>query len=78
MPPYTGVLLVAKLREAIQINWNGLYKHKADSGEPSRVDWIDSVGYKKLNLGKKVSKSANCDWIPMADADVGQDRIRLL
>ena len=48
IPPFKGEALVAKLREAVVINWNGLYKHKPDNGQDIRVDWIDSITYKRI------------------------------
>ena len=77
IPPYKGDLLVRKLRDSIIINWNGLYKHSPDEGEKFRVDWIDSVGYKRQVVAKKIDKSFKCDWDIVANVDAEDERFRL-
>jgi len=77
IPDYSGEMLITKLKEAIIINWNGLYSHKPDSGENMKVDWVDSVGYKRVAAPKKPTVFRG-DWIFVADHTVSEGHLRLL
>ena len=55
IPDFKGDILVQKLREAVTLNWNGLYKHKPDNGEDIRVDWIESLTYKRLAAAQNLT-----------------------
>lgn len=76
IPDFKGEMLVKKLKEAVVINWNGLYKHKPDSGENLKVDWIDSLTYKRVAAPKKPAVFQG-HWIFVADLTIGDYHLRL-